>query len=91
MPPPSLPLGALLNKYRTEAVSDGAIATTCWFPRLPAEKDGAEWCTPLAPVSALWDEKTGTLLHVESADDFDSAELKLRMGLLNKSISFFFK
>src|SRR5882762_6343057 len=29
--PPSLPLTKLLNKFRTDSTSDGAIATACWF------------------------------------------------------------
>jgi translation initiation factor eIF-2B subunit gamma len=87
VPPESLPLSALLNKFRTESVSDGLIATSCWLTRSRSDKDAAfaeEWGSSDVPI--LWDEKTGTLLQIESHNDLDrnADDLELRMGLLAK-------
>jgi len=88
IPPPSLSLHTILNKFRTESVSDGSIATACWFASSPPDKNAIveDWGTPPPPTPIIWDEKTGTLLYIDTADDFDhnSEDLELRMSLLSK-------
>ncbi|KAG7086662.1 hypothetical protein E1B28_002602 [Marasmius oreades] len=87
LPPSTLPLTSILNKFRTESISDGSLATTCWFAAHQQEKNTIveEWGSPPAPSPIVWDESTGTLLHIDSPDDLDwnSEELELRMSLLS--------
>ncbi|EGN99903.1 hypothetical protein SERLA73DRAFT_180193 [Serpula lacrymans var. lacrymans S7.3] len=83
IPPPSLPLSKLLNKFRTESATDGAIATTCWFEAQRTGSSPDEWGASFPSPSIVWDEVTGTLLHVDVPDGTDHrGELELRMGLL---------
>ncbi|KAE9394986.1 UDP-3-O-glucosamine N-acyltransferase [Gymnopus androsaceus JB14] len=88
IPPPSLSLSSILNKYRAESVSDGSVATTCWFAAHQPEKNSLveDWGTIPPPVPMVWDEPTGTLLQVETPDDLDrnSDEMELRMSLLSQ-------
>ncbi|PPQ99720.1 hypothetical protein CVT24_009703 [Panaeolus cyanescens] len=88
MPPPSLPLSALLNKFRIDAMAEGSLATTCWFAPKKQEKGTVieEWGPSSGTTSIIWDPITGTLLHVDSPDDVDrnSEEISLKMSLLNK-------
>ncbi|KAJ6557193.1 UDP-3-O-glucosamine N-acyltransferase [Mycena sp. CBHHK59/15] len=88
IPPPSLPLSAILNKFRTDTVSDGLIATTCWFSTPKPEKNVApdEWGHIAPSVSIVWDKPSSTLLYVDTPDDIDrnSEELELRMSLLSR-------
>lgn len=51
IPSPSLRLSDLLNKFRIDAVSEGSLATTCWFASQPPEKGTfvEEW--GIAPTS----------------------------------------
>ncbi|KAG6372349.1 UDP-3-O-glucosamine N-acyltransferase [Boletus reticuloceps] len=88
IPPQALPLSMLLNKFRSEATSDGAIATSCWFESPTSEKSAApdEWgslsqCSPI-----VWDESTGTLLYIDTLDSADknAEEFELRMSLLSR-------
>lgn len=89
--PPSLPLTKLLNKFRTDSMSDGSIATTCWFEiqNLNLGKDAIpeEWGTSTTKTPIVWDASSGTLLHIDTPDDEDrnGEELELRMALLSKS------
>ncbi|TFL06206.1 UDP-3-O-glucosamine N-acyltransferase [Pterulicium gracile] len=87
VPPPSLPLSKLLNKFRTDTVTDGAIATSCWFECKSSEKGSypEEWDTPSSPVPIVWHKPSQSLLHVDSSDEINrnSDELELRMSLLN--------
>ncbi|KAH8116631.1 UDP-3-O-glucosamine N-acyltransferase [Phellopilus nigrolimitatus] len=90
LPPPSLRLETVLNKFRIEAGTDGALVTALFFENKASEnekgKGGAEeaWPAPSAPMPILYDEKSGTLLHVDTLDnqDLNSDELELRMGML---------
>ncbi|KAG7441644.1 UDP-3-O-glucosamine N-acyltransferase [Guyanagaster necrorhizus] len=86
LPPPSLSLNTILNKFRSDRISDGAIATTCWFTSNEMEKanEPDDWSPAFPPVAVVWDDKSGTLLHVDTADDRDmnGEELQLRMSLL---------
>ncbi|KII92286.1 hypothetical protein PLICRDRAFT_172390 [Plicaturopsis crispa FD-325 SS-3] len=88
IPPPSLPLTTLLNKFRADVMSNGAIATACWFSGTRPEKGSIpeEWGFISTTSPIVWDERTGTLLHVDTPDDADrnSEELELRMGLLSQ-------
>ncbi|KAJ7209486.1 UDP-3-O-glucosamine N-acyltransferase [Mycena pura] len=88
IPPASLPLAALLNKFRTDTVSDGLIATTCWFTASKPEKSATidEWGHMASAVSIVWDKPTSTLLYVDTPDDLDrnADELELRVSLLSR-------
>ena len=91
IPPSSLPLSALLDKFRTEVVADRTIAVSCWFTPPPARKGGipSGWGDPsIGSTSIIWDEGTGTLLHIDTPDNLDrnSEELELRMGMLSKCV-----
>lgn len=85
IPPPSLPLSKLLNKFRIETMSDGAIVTTCWFEP-PSGKTTVpeEWGTNSQATPIVWDNSTGTLLYVDTLDNTDRnpEEVELRMSLL---------
>ncbi|OCH88888.1 UDP-3-O-glucosamine N-acyltransferase [Obba rivulosa] len=88
VPPPSLSLTQILNKFRTESTYDGAIATACFYeshkPEKPASSD--EWGPLPTPVPIVWDERSGTLLYVDTPEDVDKngEEIELRMSLLSK-------
>ncbi|RDB16855.1 putative translation initiation factor eIF-2B subunit gamma [Hypsizygus marmoreus] len=88
IPPPSLPLSLLLDKFRVDAIFDGSIATTCWFAAHRPEKGSFpdEWGPSPPPVPIVWDEPTGTLLHIDTPDDLDRnpEEIELRMALLSR-------
>ncbi|KAF5391912.1 hypothetical protein D9757_001749 [Collybiopsis confluens] len=88
IPPPSLSLSSILNKFRTETVSDGSVATTCWFAAHQPDKNTLveDWGSLPSPVPIIWDDQTGTLLHVDTQDDIDhnSEEMELRMSLLTQ-------
>ena len=86
--PPSLPLSTLLNRFRADSGSDGSIATTCWYSTSKPGKTGSpeEWGPAAPPTSIVWDDTSGTLLHIDTTDDLDknSEELELRMSLLSR-------
>ncbi|KAK7049233.1 Translation initiation factor eIF-2B subunit gamma [Paramarasmius palmivorus] len=87
IPPPSLSLSLILNKFRTESISDGSIATTCWFATSQPDKNSIveDWGSLPTPTPIVWDDATGTLLHIDNPDDLDrnSDEMELRMSLLS--------
>ncbi|KAI9509748.1 UDP-3-O-glucosamine N-acyltransferase [Russula earlei] len=88
IPPEDLPLSLLLNKYRVESNWDGAIITSCWLKAHGVDKSTVpeEWGQMRSSVPILWDKKSGTLLHIDTADDYDrnSDELEIRMSLLSR-------
>ncbi|KAF8161016.1 UDP-3-O-glucosamine N-acyltransferase [Crassisporium funariophilum] len=88
IPPASLPLSLLLNKFRVDALSEGSIATTCWFASHIPEKGAhvEEWGPIPSSTPIIWESSTGTLLHIETPDDLDTNvdEIELRMALLSK-------
>ncbi|KAJ7078945.1 UDP-3-O-glucosamine N-acyltransferase [Mycena belliarum] len=88
IPPPSLPLNALLNRFRTDTVSDGLVATTCWFSAAKSEKNATpdEWGHIAPSVSIVWDRVSSTLLYVDTPDDIDrnAEEIELRMSMLSR-------
>ncbi|KAH7927118.1 hypothetical protein BV22DRAFT_301994 [Leucogyrophana mollusca] len=89
IPPPSLPLSKLLNKFRTDTTSDGSIVTTFWFEPPRADKGATpdEWGSASLSTPIAWDDLSGTLLYVDTPDDVDhnGEELELRMSLLSRS------
>ncbi len=86
VPPPSLSLTQILNKFRTETTYDGSIATACFYEVSRPEKSGVteEWGVLPSNVPIVFDERSGTLLHVDTPDDVDvnNEEFELRMSLL---------
>lgn len=90
--PSSLPLAKILNKFRTESNSDGAIATGFWFEsqNLHLGKDSIpeEWGSSNIVVPIVWDVASGTLLHIDTPDDQDlnGEEVELRMALLSRCV-----
>jgi hypothetical protein len=91
IPPEDLSLSSLLNKFRVESNLDGAIVTSCWLKAQGADKGVVpeEWGRGGPSVSIIWDKKSGTLLHIDTADDCDrnSDELEVRMSLLSRFVS----
>lgn len=87
IPPPSLPLSKLLNKFRTDTMSDGSIVTSCWYEhRSDKQTTSDEWGSPAQPTPIVWDHISGTLLYVDSPREADknNDELELRMTLLSR-------
>ena len=90
VPPPALSLTQLLNKFRTETTYDGSIATACFFEASRADKSTVteEWGILPTNVPIVFDERSGTLLHIDTSDaaDKNNEEFELRMSLLSKSV-----
>jgi len=88
IPPPSLPLTSLLNKFRVEALSEQCLATTCWYTPQALEKGAfqEEWGPPPTSFPIVWDPSSGTLLHIATPDDQDRNpdEIELRASLLSQ-------
>jgi translation initiation factor eIF-2B subunit gamma len=86
--PPSLPLSTLLDKFRADSGSNGSIATTCWYAYNKLDKASSleEWGPAEPPTSIVWDDASGTLLHIDTPDNVDQnlEEIELRMSLLWK-------
>jgi translation initiation factor eIF-2B subunit gamma len=86
IPPPSLSLGRILNKFRSDVGAEGAVATSCWFEHSSdkgsfEDSDGKAVAPPI-----VWDPQSETLLYVSSHDEVESGsdELELRMSLLSR-------
>lgn len=88
--PPGFTLTQLLNKFRTETTYDGSIATACFYEASRTDKSAAteEWGILPSNVPIVFDERSGTLLHVDTPDDVDknNEEFELRMSLLSQSV-----
>ncbi|KAH9858869.1 UDP-3-O-glucosamine N-acyltransferase, partial [Lenzites betulinus] len=88
VPPPSLSLTQLLNKFRTETTYDGSIATTCFYEAGKPDKGSVieDWGMLPTSLPIVFDERSGTLLHVDTPDDLDqnSEDFHLRMSLLSQ-------
>jgi translation initiation factor eIF-2B subunit gamma len=88
IPSPSFDLTRILDKFRTEATYDGAIATACFYEAPKPEKSAIveEWGMVPQPLPIVWDERTGTLLHIDTPDDVDrnGEDLQLTMSLLSR-------
>jgi translation initiation factor eIF-2B subunit gamma len=90
--PSTLRLSTLLDKFRTDVVSSGTIATACWLATEKPEKSQfpEEWLpsdTTSTPI--IYDKITETLLYVDSYDTLekDGEILQVRMGLLNRYVA----
>ncbi|KAG1828952.1 UDP-3-O-glucosamine N-acyltransferase [Suillus variegatus] len=80
---------SLLNKFRTDTMSDGSIVTSCWYEHKSdkqATQDEWGWGSPAKPTPIVWDHLSGTLLYVDSPYETDKNrhELELRMTLLSR-------
>lgn len=88
IPPPSLSLTRLLNKFRTETTCDGSIATVCFYEASKPEKGTAteEWGILPSNAPIVFDDRSGTLLYVDTPEDVDKNgdEFELRMSLLSQ-------
>lgn len=88
IPSPSFTMSRILNKFRTEATYDGAIATVCFYESPKPEKGVVteEWgmLPPVVPV--VWDQPSGTLLHIDTPDDQDrnGEEIELTMSMMSR-------
>jgi translation initiation factor eIF-2B subunit gamma len=86
--PPSLPLSTLLDKFRTETTSNGAIISTCWYPAYTPEKGALldEWGPVPSPPAIIWDASTESLLHIDTPDDHDknAEDMEIKMDLLTQ-------
>jgi translation initiation factor eIF-2B subunit gamma len=87
IPPQSLPLTVLLNKFRVDTLSEGSIATTCWYAPHEPEKGAflEDWGPVPSATPIIWDPTTGTLLHIDTTEDLDrnAESIELRMSLLS--------
>jgi translation initiation factor eIF-2B subunit gamma len=91
IPPADLTLNSILNKFRTESKFEGAIVTSCWFRAHRPEKGSTpeEWGSISAASPVIWDKKSGSLLHIDTADDVDrnGEDFELRMALVTQCVS----
>ena len=91
IPPQSLPLTLLLNKFRVDTLSEGSIATTCWYASHEPAKGAflEEWGPAPSSTPIIWDPSTGTLLHIDTTDNLDrNAEgIELKMSLLSQYVT----
>lgn len=91
IPPPSLPLSTILNKFRQESTLDDAICTSCWYEVTPpSDKHSSDgWGPSVPPVPIVWDEETGTLLHVDIPDPAERSgeDIQLKMSMLSMCVT----
>lgn len=94
IPPPSLSLSTILNKFRQESTLGDAVCTTCWYEVVPpVEKHTSDgWSSAQQSVPIVWDEKTGTLLHVDIPDPAAriSDDIQLKMSMLSMYVDLFY-
>jgi translation initiation factor eIF-2B subunit gamma len=86
IPPHSLQLSTVLNKFRMESTSDGSVVTSTWYEtQRPEKQSGDEWGPRTPPTSIVWDEKSGNLLQVEVPDSTvrNDEEIEIEMSLLS--------
>ncbi|KAI0743943.1 UDP-3-O-glucosamine N-acyltransferase [Daedaleopsis nitida] len=88
VPPPDLSLNQILNKFRTESTYDGSIATACFYEASRQDKGTAteEWGILPSNVPIVFDERSQTLLHIDTPDDVDknNEEFDFRMSMLSQ-------
>lgn len=82
-------LTKLLNKFRTETTYDGSIVTAYFFEPRRSEKGSIpdEWGIESTTMPIMWDEKSGTLLYVDTPDEVDKngEDVEVNMGLMSRS------
>ena len=87
IPPSTLQLSTVLNKFRMESASDGSILTSTWYeaPPQPDKHSGDEWGPHTPPTSIIWDEKSESLLQVEVPDSStrEDDEIEIEISLLS--------
>lgn len=91
IPPPSLKLESVLNRFRVDRSTDGTVLTSLYLEYRPPEKEkGASgddaWAPPGPPSYIAYDPKSDTLLHIDSLEAKGSnvEELEVRTGMLWK-------
>lgn len=88
VPSPTFPLTRVLDKFRAEDPYDGSIATTCFYEWQKPEKGSSveEWNSVPTLMPIVWDEPSGTLLHIDTPDDVDhdDSNIELSMSLLSR-------
>lgn len=88
VPPPELSLTQVLNKFRTDSTYDGSIATACFYEASRQDKGMAteEWGILPSNIPIVFDERSQTLLHVDTPDDLDknNEEFNFRMSMLSQ-------
>ena len=88
VPPSDLTLQTILDAFRVDVAVDGAIATGCWFAPNRPDKGAVpdEWGSLHPPSTVVWDQASGSLLHVDTEEDMErnGDELELRMALFHK-------
>ncbi|VDC07146.1 unnamed protein product [Peniophora sp. CBMAI 1063] len=88
VPPSDLTLQAILDAFRVDVAVDGAIATGCWFAPSRPDKGAVpdEWGSMLSPSTIVWDQASGSLLHIDTEEDAErnGDDIELRMALVNK-------
>ncbi|KIL68986.1 hypothetical protein M378DRAFT_190807 [Amanita muscaria Koide BX008] len=87
IPPPSFSLQMLLDRFRTDIVSDGAAVITCWYPGPNSEHNQPldEW-GPSPYSSILCDALEETLLYIDASEDpeFNGEDFFFRTAMLTK-------
>jgi translation initiation factor eIF-2B subunit gamma len=88
IPPPSLPLVRLLNKFRTDVSAELGIAVSCWFETSNEKPSFEEEDGSIGAVPIVWDSASSTLLHITSKDEREDGgdELSLRSSLLSRCV-----
>ncbi|KLO16055.1 hypothetical protein SCHPADRAFT_920029 [Schizopora paradoxa] len=91
VPPPSLKLESVLNRFRVDRSTDGTLLTSLFMEYRPPEKEkGASgddaWAPPELPMPIVYDSNSNTLLHIDTLDAKGSndEEFDIRMGMLWK-------
>ena len=84
--PPSFSLQSILDRFRADIVTEGAVMTTCWYPTPRREKGQHpdEWPSAKSGATILYDAEEETLLYIDTPDDLEcnSEDFDLRMSML---------
>ncbi|TFK75261.1 UDP-3-O-glucosamine N-acyltransferase [Pluteus cervinus] len=86
VPPTTVSLSVLLDKFRSTSTSSGSIATAFWVPvQIPDGPVPEEWGPSSPPHWSLW-HQGGTLVQTEVPDDIDRnpQNLEISLSLLNR-------
>ncbi|PFH46388.1 hypothetical protein AMATHDRAFT_77696 [Amanita thiersii Skay4041] len=88
LPPSNFSLGTLLNRFRIDVLSDGAIGTACWFPSHKPDKVSYidDWGVNTPNCSIAWDGISGTLLYIDTPDEFDlnAEDFRFRTSMISR-------
>lgn len=90
IPPPSMPLSILLDKFRAGSITLGPLITSFWFFSPQSEKGAFpdDW-SPLPKSAVVWDDQTHRLLHVDTSDQTEQSPetIILPMSILSQYVS----